>query len=97
MASVAHIVRRRRRRMARLNVRSQQRRFWTILYTAIFVVLVVLPSGVAFGSALAVYWSAAQNLPTPQESLITLTGQGVTQFYDRAGDDSALQPARPAR
>lgn len=85
MASVAHIVRRRRRRIARLKVRNQQRRFWTVLYSAIFLVLFVLPSSIAFGGALAVYWSAAQNLPTPQESLATLTGQGVTRFYDRAG------------
>ena len=71
--------------MARLAQRNQQRRFWTILYTTIFVLLVVLPSGLAFGSALTVYWGAAQNLPTPEESLRALTGQGVTQFYDRTG------------
>jgi membrane peptidoglycan carboxypeptidase len=66
-----------------LHIRNHQRRFWTVLYSVLFIVLFVLPSGVAFGGALSVYWSAAQNLPTPQESLIALTGQGVTQFYDR--------------
>lgn len=85
MASVAHIVRRRRRRIARLRIRNQQRRFWLGLYSTLFLLLIVLPSGAAFGGALVVYWNASQNLTTPQESLAALTAQGVTQFYDRDG------------
>jgi membrane peptidoglycan carboxypeptidase len=88
VASVAHIVRRRRRRIARLRVRQQQRRFWLSLYSVLFILLIVLPSGVAFGGALVVYWNAAQDLASPQESLAALTAQGVTRFYDR--DDTTL-------
>ena len=88
MASVAHIVRRRRRRIARLQVRQQQHRFWLSLSSVLFILLIVLPTGVAFGGALVVYWDAAQDLATPQDSLAALTAQGVTQFYDR--DDTTL-------
>jgi membrane carboxypeptidase/penicillin-binding protein len=45
--------------------------------------LVILPSGVAFGGAAALYWSAVAGLPHPQETIYLDPIIGPTELYDR--------------
>ena len=47
------------------------------------MVLVVIPGGLALGSAAITYWQAVQNLPVPGEA--AANGAAPTQFFDSTG------------
>ncbi len=85
MASVTQIVRRRRNRLERRQGHELQRRIWTIVLGAAFLLLIVLPGGAAFGGAALTYWEAVQNLPAPQQA--PASGSDPTTFYDSSGSN----------
>lgn len=86
MASVAHIIRRRRRRESRRRQLQARRQAGFALLGALLFLLVVLPTGIAFGGALVIYTGAVGELPTPESTIAPDPMVGLTQFYDRSGD-----------
>jgi membrane peptidoglycan carboxypeptidase len=86
MASVAHIIRRRRSRKARRGKVQARSRRWTLLILTIVFLVVVVPAGVTLGGAAWVYWDAVSHLPTPNESAALGPVIGPTQLYDRTGE-----------
>lgn len=92
MSSATQIVRRRRRRQERKAIAQAQSRTWSIFFSALFLVLVVIPGGLAFGSAATVYLDATHNLPEFSENGVLsadaneLTTSAPTQLFDRTGD-----------
>lgn len=93
MASSTQLIRRRRARQDRVRHQRRWRRFWTSLFSTLFVVFVVLPLGTAFGWALSVYTAAANALPPVGQDLATALQANaaaqddarMTEFYDRNG------------
>ena len=83
MASVTQIVRRRHKRQERRQTQRSQRRLWNTVIGIALVVLVVIPGGLALGSAAVTYWQAVQNLPVPGEA--AANGAAPTQFFDSTG------------
>lgn len=85
MASVAHIIRRRRRREA-LRQQARQRKHLSIgLVIGLIALLIVLPTGAAGGATAALYWSAVADLPEPQATLLVNAASGPTELYDASG------------
>jgi membrane carboxypeptidase/penicillin-binding protein len=85
MASVAHIVRRRHVRHARRRAVQSRQRGWLAVLLVAIVVLVIAPSGVAFGGAAVLYWTSVGTLPDPQETIYLDPIIGPTELYDRSG------------
>lgn len=85
MVSSTQLIIRRRARKARKTAARRRSAFWWGLFAAAFSVLFVLPLGGAAAGAAIVYNDSIRGLPQPQQSISTLTAQGVTRFYDRAG------------
>lgn len=88
MASSYQIIMRRRNRKARKQADRARRRFWTVLFGSIITVVFIIPSGVAFGSALSTYAEATTYLPDAGEDLVTALRRSAaadapsTQFTD---------------
>ncbi len=85
MASVAHVIRRRRARLARRRALQSRSRGWLAILLVSVILLVVVPAGVAFGGAAVLYWGAVGALPEPQDTLYLDPIIGPTQLYDRTG------------
>lgn len=79
MASSYQIIMRRRNRKARKRADSVRRRFWTVLFGTIFFIIFVIPSGVAFGSAITTYAQATSYLPGTSEDLVTALRSAAAQ------------------
>ena len=85
MASVAHIIRRRRARKSRRRAEKRERRIWLSIAIVLLAVLVIAPIVTVFGLALVLYGQATQHLPTPAETIYLDPIIGTTQLYDRSG------------
>ncbi len=85
MASVAHIIRRRRARRARLAERKARGQVRLYLLLALLVLLVGIPAGVTVGGAALTYGAAVRDLPAPEDSLAAAPTLGSTELYDRGG------------
>jgi len=85
MASVAHIIRRRRTRKTRWRTAQAQNRRWLAVVTVIVLLVAVIPAGVTLGGAAWLYLDAVKNLPTPEQSMALGPAVGPTQLYDRSG------------
>jgi membrane peptidoglycan carboxypeptidase len=85
MASVAHIIRRRRSRDRRRAAHAAQSRVFNGLVYGLIAAVILLPAGVTLGGALWLYADAVQSLPTPQQSRTAGPALGPTELYDRAG------------
>jgi membrane peptidoglycan carboxypeptidase len=85
MASVAHIIRRRRSRDRRRAARADQSRIFNGLVYGLIAAVILLPAGVTLGGALWLYAEAVRGLPTPEQSRTTGPALGPTELYDRAG------------
>ena len=85
MASVAHIIRRRRRREARQKQAQQHKRLGIGLVFGMIALLIVLPTGAAGGATAALYWGAIAGLPDPQTTLLVNAASGPTELYDAGG------------
>lgn len=85
MASVAHIIRKRRSRKERRRVRQSTNRRWLALVGVILLLVVVIPAGVTLGGAAWMYADAIHDLPTPEQSVASGPASGQTQLYDRSG------------
>jgi len=86
MTSTAHIIRRRRHRDERQRLQRHQRITWSIVVGVIVLFGVVLPGGVAFGSALTIYADAATVIPPFGENALTTGDGAATRLYDRTGE-----------
>lgn len=99
MTSVAHIIRRRRARRARLKAQRARGQLRLYLLLALFLLLVGVPAGVTVGGAALTYAAAVRDLPTPQDSLAAAPALSSAELYDRSGATLLLvdQPdaARP--
>ena len=85
MASVAHIIRRRRSRVARRRASQAKSRRVTGLILGIVFLVVFIPAGVTLGGAAWLYLDAVRELPTPKGSIALGPTIGATQLYDRTG------------
>ena len=85
MASVAHIIRRRRARKARQQQTQQTRRVTWLVLGLVFSLLVVLPAGGAAAVGLTYYTQLTAGLPTPGERQTQIPAAGASQLYDRTG------------
>lgn len=85
MASIAHLIRRRRERKSRIKQAKARTRFWNMLIAAMLLFAVVGPLGVLLGGAAVVYVSASAYLPLPQETTLLSPVVGPTRLYDRDG------------
>ncbi len=86
MTSVAHIIRRRRARQARLRARASRQRAVTIGIFIILTFFVVLPTVGAAGFALLTYNDLVRDLPQPEQTIFIDPIVGPTELYDRTGD-----------
>jgi len=85
VASVAHIIRRRRARKANRRVQQTRNRAWTIGILVIVLLAVGIPAGITLGGATFTYVDAVRDLPAPEESLSLSPAFGTTELYDRTG------------
>ncbi len=84
MSTAAQIIRRRKRREARKAEERQRSQFWMIVFGALFVIVIGIPGGFAFGGALTIYADAAADVP-PFASNPYAGGELVTRMVDRTG------------
>ncbi|MDX2137707.1 MAG: transglycosylase domain-containing protein [Chloroflexota bacterium] len=85
MATIAQVIRRRRRRVERRAVIQAQRQRWIALAVGALVLFGVLPLMGMLGTTIFFYANATQNLPTPTSSLVRDPALGTTELYDRSG------------
>ncbi len=85
MASITHIIRRRRSRKARRQAAQTRNRMWTVLIGLTLTLAVILPVGIVLGGAAFLYLRATSELPTPAESTLLDPIIGPTQLFDRDG------------
>lgn len=86
MASVAHIIRRRRARKARQRQQRQTRRVLSTVLGGAALLLFILPMGGAVAVALSYYAQFSAGVPTnPQQNLALDPLLGASQLYDRTG------------
>jgi len=95
------IIRRRRRRKERKQQAQATSRMWSLFFGGLAFVLIVLPGGVAMGSAAVVYLNASDDVPAAlacrlendaqsagcvQAINAANTARNVTRLYDRSGE-----------
>ncbi len=85
MASVAHIIRRRRSREKRREIRRARGRAGGLIVLLLVLLIVVVPAGVTLGGAAWMYLDAVRGLPTPAETVTLGPAIGPTALYDRSG------------
>lgn len=85
MASVAHIIRRRRARKSIRRTKQSRSRAWTIAILVVILLIVGVPAGITLGGAAYTYVDAVRGLPAPEESLSLSPALGTTELYDRTG------------
>ena len=85
MASVAHIIRRRRARQARQQQRRSRRGLMITVLAMAFVLLAVVPIGGAVALGGAYYSQLTAAMPVPQQSLEQAPSAGTSELYDRTG------------
>lgn len=90
MASVAHIIRRRRARQFRHSLRQSRSRFWLIAGLVLGFIVLVIPAGVTLGGAALLYSNAVRDLPAPEQSRSLGLAEGITELYDRTGQTLLL-------
>ena len=86
MASVAHIIRRRRQRKARRRAAQTQNRIWTILIVSLVTVIIVIPLSLVIGVTAFLYFQATATMPTPGETTYIDPIIGATELYDRSSE-----------
>jgi membrane peptidoglycan carboxypeptidase len=85
LASVAHIIRRRRQRERLHRQRQTRRRIGTALVIALIALGVLLPGGAVVGATAALYFGAVGDLPEPASTLLVNAAAGPTELYDASG------------
>lgn len=85
MASVAHIIRRRRNRKQRQQATRQSRRLWFGMGLGVIALIVIVPLFVTLGLAGLLYARAINAMPTPAETIYLDPIIGPTNLYDRTG------------
>jgi len=85
MSSIAHIIRRRKRRRTdrRSKVANSQSLLWGIAGTAALSILV--PAVFLFGDAINAYARANQMLPNPRQTIAVAPLIGASEIYDSSG------------
>lgn len=86
VASVAHIIRRRRGRQQRKRQRQQTNRVFGIIFGVALTLLVLLPLGGASAVSLSYYAQLTAGLPAPGESGALDPVVGASRLVDRTGD-----------
>ena len=85
MPSVAHIIRRRHNRKRRGQFESRRSALWLTIVGVLPLTLALTPPLALLGLSAWLYLQAASHMPTPQATVFLDSDQGLTRFYDRAG------------
>ena len=85
MASIAHIIRRRKRRKAYKQERRTRSQMLSLVIVGTLALLILGPVGVVMGSVVSAYGDALGMLPTPEESIALDPIIRPTELYDNTG------------
>jgi membrane peptidoglycan carboxypeptidase len=86
MTTPVQIIIRRRRRQQDQRLHARQRITWWVIISVCALFGVIVPGGIAFGSAASIYLDAAADIPAFGENALTIGASTATRLYDRTGE-----------